>query len=297
MNSPTTRCVAEIVLHEVFDRAPARGVAVAHAFGHGDLKVEGQLLDRAVRNQVHVAPDRHQEGLGRLEAVVFLARQHPLRDKVRGIGDAVDVLGDPVQGLQVAQPALALLHVGLDHIALAALLFVALETFLQLGLDIGGPGALEDLVPQPFLQLGRQRRIAFEVACLEKRGPDRVIVAGLFQAVLHRPAGMANFQMQVPHHVEHGFDHALGPAGDFVGCQEQQVDVGKRRHLRPAIAAKCQKRDALAAGLVRHRVKMLRRRMEDRAHDAVGQIAVGRGRLARGKRAGLEGLGDDRAAV
>ena len=38
--------VAEIVLHEMLDRAAAAGVAIAHARGHLDLQVEGQLIDR-----------------------------------------------------------------------------------------------------------------------------------------------------------------------------------------------------------------------------------------------------------
>jgi len=45
----------------------------------------------------------------------------------------IDVFGDPVERLQVAQPAFALFDVGLHDVALAAVLFEPLAALVKLG--------------------------------------------------------------------------------------------------------------------------------------------------------------------
>ena len=74
-----------------------------------------------------------------------------------GIVDRVQVLGDPEQGVQVAQAALALLDVGLDHVAAGAGPGLALVALLQLGGDELGAGALDHLLAEAALQLLGQR--------------------------------------------------------------------------------------------------------------------------------------------
>jgi hypothetical protein len=59
------------------------------------------------------------------------------------------VFRDPVERLQVAQAALALLDVGFQHVALAALLAMARAAFLELGLDELAHRAVEELLAQP----------------------------------------------------------------------------------------------------------------------------------------------------
>ena len=50
--------VAEVVLHEMLDRAAALIVAVAEPFCHGHLIIEGQLILGAARDQVQMAAHR-----------------------------------------------------------------------------------------------------------------------------------------------------------------------------------------------------------------------------------------------
>jgi hypothetical protein len=94
-----------------------------------------RLVLRAPGDQVQLAPHRPQEPLGLIEGREFLGPEHAHIHQVRRIRHAVFVFRDPVQRLQVAQPALAFLDVGLQHVALAALLAVAAVAFFQLGLD------------------------------------------------------------------------------------------------------------------------------------------------------------------
>ena len=59
----------------------------------------------------------------------------PLADQLAGLVDAIEILGDPEQRVQVAQPALALLDVGLDDVARIAHALMALVALGELGLD------------------------------------------------------------------------------------------------------------------------------------------------------------------
>ena len=76
----------------------------------------------------------------------------PICDQVLGGLGVVEVLADPEQRLQVAQAALALLDVGLEQVARAALAGVALGALGELQLDELGPGAVEELVPEPGVE-------------------------------------------------------------------------------------------------------------------------------------------------
>ena len=74
-----------------------------------------------------------EEILGADEAVILARAEHADRHEVGSTFDIVQVLGDPEQRLQVAQPALALFYVGFDHVAFA-LPQVAPVALFQLGL-------------------------------------------------------------------------------------------------------------------------------------------------------------------
>ena len=48
---------------------------------------------------------------------------------------------------------------------------------------------------------------------------------------------MPDFQAKIPQHIEDEFDHLFAIGGLFVGKQKQDIDIGMRRHIAPAIAA------------------------------------------------------------
>ena len=184
-------------------------------------------------------------------------------DKVGRPADPVDVLADPVEGLQVAQAALALLHVRFEDIALAALTLVVFRPLGELRLDELRARALEEFRTQLPPQVLGERPMAGQEAAFQERGADRVVLAPEPEAVLHRAARMAHLQLKVPEHVEHRFDHALGPGGGLPRREEEQIHVRMRRHFRPAVAADGKHRDAFALGGVRERVKDPGRQAED----------------------------------
>ena len=50
-------CMSEIGLHEVFDGPAVFAIGIAHALGHLDLHVEGQLILRPIGDQMQMAAD------------------------------------------------------------------------------------------------------------------------------------------------------------------------------------------------------------------------------------------------
>ena len=124
----------EVVLHEALDARQAGMAGVAEPLGDLALDVEMQPFLGLAGEEVHVAAHRPEEVLGLAEAVVFGAREDALGDEFLAGADAVEILADPEQRVQVAQAALAVLDVGLDQIAAFAGLGVALVALGELGL-------------------------------------------------------------------------------------------------------------------------------------------------------------------
>ena len=124
-----------------------------------------------------------------------------MRHQFGGLFDAIDVFGDPVEGLQVSQPALALFDIGLQHVTLSALFLVTGVALGQFGLDEVGLGIGEQFLPEPGFQLDRQCFVAGQEALLQQRGADRVILSAKTQAIVDGAAGMADLQLQIPQNI------------------------------------------------------------------------------------------------
>lgn len=235
----------EIVLHEPLHGPLALGVLVAEDARDLDLGVEGQLLHCPAGDEVQVDADRPEKARGAAEGGVFLGGEDAEGDQVfAGLGP-VEVFRNPEQGLEIAQAALAFLHVGFEQVARAALPLMALGALLELQLDEFRAGAGEEVMPQPVVQRLGQRDPAPEKAVLQQRRADRGVLAGLPQAFVDGADGLADLQLEVPQAVEHRLDQALAPGRLLVGRDEEQVDVREGRHLAAAVAADRDHRDML----------------------------------------------------
>ena len=115
------------------------------------LEIESQPVFGAVGQGVEVAAHCPEEVLGPPEGAVFAGREQPNIDELAGIAHLVDVLADPVERVEIAQAALALLHVGLDDIAAVAQPLVALGPLAQLFTDELALGSLGHFAPEPAL--------------------------------------------------------------------------------------------------------------------------------------------------
>ena len=79
-------------------------------------------------------PHGPEKSLGLAEGVVFIGAENAEIDQIRDPVDVMDELGDPEQRMQISQPALTFLDVGLDHIALT-LFQVAVVALFQFRFD------------------------------------------------------------------------------------------------------------------------------------------------------------------
>ena len=214
-----------IVLHEALDAARAGVVAIAHAPADLALDVEGQPLLRALRDQMQVEAQGPQEVVRLGEGAGLGLGDDALRHQLFHALDAIDVFGDPEQGVEIAQAPLAVLDVGLDHVARVAELEVTVVGFHQLGLDEGLGRSFDDFLLEAPPQVMMQLLVAPEISGLQQRGADGHVRLGLADALLDRAHGMADLEAEIPEDIEDRLDDLLGARRALVGEQEQEIDV------------------------------------------------------------------------
>ena len=259
----------EVVLHEAFDvlHAGMRGVSQPHR--DLALHVERHPLLGAAADKMQVAAHRPQKILAAAEGAVFLRVEHAALDQFVGGADAIDVFRDPEQRVQVAQAALAVLDIGLDQIARLSGAAQALLALGQFRGDEFGRGALHDLLVEALDQFVVQRLVAGQEPGFQDRGADGHVAARLADRFVDRPRGVADLQPHVPQAIQDGFRDLLAPRGLLVGQDEQQIDVGFRRHQPAAIAAGGDHRHPFGAGRNRRAIQMAGRSGEQDADDFV----------------------------
>ena len=216
-----------------------------------------------------------QKGFRLLEGPVFVAGEDAMLDQIGGVIDMIEIFADPVEGLQVAQAALAFLDVGLDQIAAFALARMALVALGQLGFDKVAAVAGGDLGPEFLAQLFVERLVAPQIARLQDGGADGDVLLGQPHAFGQAAGGVADLQPQIPQHVEDEFDDAFAPGGLLEGAHEQKIDVRAGRQLAAAIAAGRHHGDAFGAGRVLGVIDMLGGEVVDHLDDGVLQPRQG----------------------
>ena len=199
----------EVVLHQPLDAAGAGVIGVAQALRQLGLEIEAQALLRPAREIVEADAHRPQEGLGLVEGGGLGGGEHAALDQRRDVIGFVEILGDPEEGVEIAQAALALLDVGLEDIARDAHAAVALVALGQLGLDERAAGAGDDLLGVAPAELLIELLVAAEVAGLQEVGADGHVRLGLTDAVIDRAGGVADLQAEVPEVIEDVLHHLL----------------------------------------------------------------------------------------
>jgi hypothetical protein len=108
------------MLHEALDRAQAGMTAIAETVGHGTLQVETEAFLGPAGEEMQIAADRPQEELAAAEAAILMAGEDASLDELFLGLVGIEMLGEPVQRVQIAQAAGAFLDVGLNKIARGA---------------------------------------------------------------------------------------------------------------------------------------------------------------------------------
>ena len=210
----------EVMLHETFDRGGAGAVHIAQARRDVALQIEGQAVFGPAGEIVDVAAHRGQEIVSLDEARGGLVVDDALVGELAHVGDAVEIFGDPVQCVEIAQAPLVLFDIGFQAIAGIPELQVAFVAFVELGLDEFRRRAALDLFLEAGDQFGRQFLVAPHPARFEERGADSEVGSGLADILVHRAHRVADFQAKVPQHIEHKLHQLLGEGRRLVGQQE-----------------------------------------------------------------------------
>ncbi len=175
--------------------------------------------------------------------------------------------------MEIAQAALAVLHVRLDQVARLSRAADAVLALGQLGGDELGGGVAHHLIVEARHQLVEQLAVAEQEPCFQDGGADGHVRLGLADAFVDRAGGVADLQARIPQAIEDRFRDRLAPGGLLVGQQEQQVDVGAGRLQPAAIAAGGDHRHVLGFRWILRLIEVLARELEQQADDLVFQPA------------------------
>ncbi len=275
----------EVAAHEALDIGFAGAIDKAHAPRDFRLQVEAQAFLGPAGGQVQQDSHLPQKVEGAHEDLTLFFRQDGVEHAPLGARNmfvvAGGIFGDPEQGVQVAQAALAFLDIGLDDEARRAGLHVAGVAFLELGGDeLIGPGAhavTAHLVAQALGQVA----VAGDKAMLQHRGHDGVVALGIFQRLFDGTRGVADLQAEVPEGIEDELDDRFRVRGFLPGAQEQQVEIGIGGQLAAAIATDGDQGQSFAFGRITGAIDVGQGEVPQRRDDLIGALGQGaRGGIA-----------------
>ena len=226
-----------VPLHEALDAAGSAPCPKAHRRRDLGLQVEGEALLGTVGEPVQVAANGAQETVRAPVDARGVGGKRAVADEVFGRPRIVEKAADPHEGVQVAQAPLAFLDVRLQEVAAVADALVPGIALGEFGLDEGRLVPMDDLGPKAVEQRAAQGHGAPEVARLQKARLHGEVASRQLQALVDRADTLPHLEPQIPKPVEKKFGHLLLVRGALVGVEEEEVDVGMRRKLAPAVAA------------------------------------------------------------
>ena len=178
-----------------------------------------------------------QKLLAALEQTELRRGEEAGGDEFLRLTHAIDIFGDPEQRVEIAQAALAFLHIRLDEIARGAGAHHARVAFGELGGDEFARIRTGDLAIEALAELAEQLGVAENEARFEKRRSNGHVGAGLTHALGDGARRMADLLTQIPKNIKDRLDDAFAPRGLFVRDEKQKIDVGARRERPASIAA------------------------------------------------------------
>ncbi len=201
---------AVVALHELLDRERVGRVLVAEHAREPDLVVEQQAVLAAPGHEVQREADPPQPGLRGLQLGEFARGQESVAGEFLQRLRAEMPLGDPGDGLQVAQPARALLDVRLEVVGRVVVAVVALRLLAHLG--------VEEIARRPqavgrerAAHRGEQRRRPGQQARLDQRRGDADVGERLALAVVDGAHAVADLEADVPQESQEALERR-GPA-------------------------------------------------------------------------------------
>ena len=217
-----------VVAHELLDPERQLVGGVAEVLGDLGLDVAREHVVLVPGEEVQLVAHPPQEG-ERLVARLLLARgDEPLvQELAQGPGAELGG-GEPHRGVDVAQPARRLLHVGLAHVGRPAELAVALVALGEGGLEELGEVLLVDVLREHFPEAVEEAPVAHQEARLLHRGAAREVGAGHGQAIGQAAHRVADLQAEIPERVEQPLGRPLDVGAHLAVVDHHEVEVGQR---------------------------------------------------------------------
>ena len=256
------------MLHETFDVFQSTMRLVTQPLGDVGLPVKAQAVIAAFRQEMQMAAHCPEEALAFLEHRKLIARECALLGEFVGGVGCVEKLGDPEQGIEIAQSAFAILDVGLDQIAALADLHVARVALIELVGNEATRILFDDLTAEVGHQPLKQPHVATDEAGLEDGSENRIVGFRQPDAFIDVAGRMADLLARIPERVENELDDVLNPLRLPRRQHEQQVDIRTRRQRATAITADGNHGDPLL-GLCRRGKNFIAGKVEEPANEFV----------------------------
>ena len=240
----------EVIFHELFDGSAGRPVPISQTFRDVRLHVERKSFFSPTGDTMQLTADVPEEVFRRAECRELFIGKHAVPDELGRVDGAVQIISDPVEGLQVAQTALAVLDIGFDQIAALALFVMARIPFSELGLNEVPSGSHGDFCAEAFHKRFGEMRIATNEPRFEQACPHGHILPRKPQALVQRARRMADAEAEIPKHEKDEFDNAFAPRGSFEWAKENQIEIGKGRKQPAPVATRCDDRQMLGVGRI-----------------------------------------------
>ena len=263
-----------VVAHEELGGEEAAAGLVAEALGELRLQVEGQEVGAASRVEVGLVADAGEEVVGPARDHVVLVAQPPLAEEAVEPAAPVEGVAEPDHGVEVAEPAHALLDVGLLQTHRASPPRVPLQELrAHEGEEVAGGARVSEPRLHMLRERGEELGAARDEARLGERRAGVEVRAREGHALAGRADGVAHVQAHVPEELEGALHEAADTRRDLARVQEEEVHVGVRSELAAPVAAEGDHRalDELAAGLA---VRLLRRHLADAGDHEVHLVAA-----------------------
>ena len=264
------------MLHEALDAVLHAVARVAHAGADHGLQVEGQAFLGAAGDVVKVEAHGPEEVPRPADRARFLRCQQAaagtvLADQLRHALHAEGMARQPVERLQVAQPATAFLDMRLHQEGAVAVARMTRGALVPLGDEEGGQAGLLAEGAEGRVELVEDRAVPREVAGIDQGGLDGDVALRIIDAFADGAGRMADLQPEVPEQVEHELHRPPPLRAERRIRQEQQVDIGIGREHAPAIAAGGDQGEVRLCLRVPHGRDHGQGIGMDRAHHPVGQ--------------------------
>ncbi len=235
--------------------------------------IEQQAVLAAPGDDVQAEPDLPQEGLRLLQAPQLGRRQEAMGgEPIEGVAAEV-ALGDPGDGLDVAQATGACLDIGLEVVSRVVGFQVAVGLLAHLGFE-EFPHRPDALRGESSPHLRDQIRVAFEQPRFEQRRHDAHVRDALLGAFLDGAHAVADFKADVPEESDEALDRTASPIIGGALNQQQDVDVGAGVQLPAPVAADGDQRP-IAQGAQRLRPPCFLQNRVDQRGARVDQILDG----------------------